>query len=125
MYVFLLTYSRDVDVVLECRCNPSGVAKDFGGCDKVGPGKLCECKKNVEGRICDRCKPTFWALSYQLEDGCMACKCDLRGTVAGLSICDSITGQCLCKEYAGGRQCSRCAEGYYNLQEHNVFGCQR
>uniref|UniRef100_A0A0N5ARB5 Laminin subunit alpha n=1 Tax=Syphacia muris TaxID=451379 RepID=A0A0N5ARB5_9BILA len=108
----------------ECRCDPSGVSKDFGGCDKAEKGKLCECKKNVEGRICNRCKPTFWGLNYQLEDGCQSCNCHPSGTVEGLNVCDLVTGQCQCKEYAAGRDCSICAEGYYNLQQHNIFGCQ-
>ncbi|KAK6031034.1 hypothetical protein OSTOST_02822 [Ostertagia ostertagi] len=38
---------------------------------QVQPGELCSCRKNVDGRICDQCKPTFWDLQYHHPDGCI------------------------------------------------------
>ncbi|EGT43369.1 hypothetical protein CAEBREN_17090 [Caenorhabditis brenneri] len=108
----------------ECNCNPSGVTRDFQGCDKVSPGELCSCRKHVTGRICDQCKPTFWDLQYHHEDGCRSCDCNTNGTISGLNTCDLKTGQCLCKKNAAGRSCDQCAEGFYRLNSFNQLGCE-
>ncbi|VDK83052.1 unnamed protein product, partial [Cylicostephanus goldi] len=34
------------------------------------------------------------------------------------------SGQCVCKRNAGGRQCDKCADGFYNLQGYNQLGCE-
>ncbi|XGW07796.1 hypothetical protein V3C99_010722 [Haemonchus contortus] len=108
----------------ECNCHPAGVTPDFAGCDKVQPGELCSCRKNVDGRICDQCKPTFWDLQYHHTDGCIECDCNLNGTLAMLNTCDLKSGQCHCKRNAAGRQCDKCADGFYNLEGFNQLGCQ-
>ncbi|EYC06964.1 hypothetical protein Y032_0073g800 [Ancylostoma ceylanicum] len=108
----------------ECNCHPAGVTLDFAGCDKVQPGELCSCRKNVDGRICDQCKPTFWDLQYHHPDGCIKCDCHLNGTLSMFDTCDAKTGQCVCKRNAGGRQCNKCADGFYNLQGFNQLGCE-
>ncbi|ULT96990.1 hypothetical protein L3Y34_005063 [Caenorhabditis briggsae] len=108
----------------ECNCNPSGVTRDFQGCDKVSPGELCSCRKHVTGRICDQCKPTFWDLQYHHEDGCRSCECNTNGTISGLNTCDLKSGQCMCKKNAAGRTCDQCAEGFYRLNSYNQLGCE-
>ncbi|VDM61018.1 unnamed protein product [Angiostrongylus costaricensis] len=108
----------------ECNCHPAGVTLDFAGCDKVKPGELCSCRKNVDGRICDQCKPTFWDLQYHHEDGCVECRCHLNGTLSMLDICDLRFGQCVCKRNTAGRQCEKCADGFFNLQGFNQLGCE-
>ncbi|CAI2351123.1 unnamed protein product [Caenorhabditis sp. 36 PRJEB53466] len=108
----------------ECNCNPSGVTRDFQGCDKVSPGELCSCRKHVSGRICDQCKPTFWDLQYHHEDGCRNCECNTNGTISGLNTCDLKTGQCICKKNADGRRCDQCSEGFYKLNSYNQLGCE-
>lgn len=43
----------------------------LGGCGSFDDGKtLCECKENVEGHICDQCKPGFYDLTKDNADGC-------------------------------------------------------
>uniref|UniRef100_A0A8R1I6V3 Laminin-like protein epi-1 n=2 Tax=Caenorhabditis japonica TaxID=281687 RepID=A0A8R1I6V3_CAEJA len=108
----------------ECNCNPSGVTRDFQGCDKVSPGELCSCKKHVTGRICNLCKPTFWDLQYHHEDGCKSCDCNTNGTISSLNTCDLKTGQCMCKKNADGRRCDQCADGFYRLNSYNQLGCE-
>ena len=62
--------------MVECNCNPAGLVAQFGGCDKVQEGKLCECKERVKGRICNQCKDLYWNLQitnpfgyqYEAED---------------------------------------------------------
>ena len=44
----------------DCHCNDMG-SKDASKCNFVSG--QCECKENVEGLKCDKCKPGFWKLS--------------------------------------------------------------
>lgn len=110
--------------VTECNCNPKGVVAGFAGCDKVEPGELCTCKTHVTGRICDQCKSTYWDLQYHHEDGCVQCDCNLAGTLSGLNECSIEEGQCNCKRHVVGRRCDKCADGFFQLEVHNQFGCQ-
>ena len=48
------------------------------------------CKNNVVGRQCDRCAPGFYGYP-----NCRPCDCNEAGTEE--DVCDSFTGQCLCK----------------------------
>ena len=34
-----------------------------------------------------------------------------------------MAGQCQCKQYAAGRQCTECVKGYYDLSQTNPSGC--
>ncbi|VDM96599.1 unnamed protein product [Thelazia callipaeda] len=108
----------------ECNCNPKGVVTSFAGCDQVAPGDLCTCKKHVTGRICDQCKPTYWDLQYHHENGCIKCECNLAGTISELNDCTLVEGQCNCKRHVAGRRCEKCADGFFQLEAHNKFGCK-
>ncbi|XP_056149920.1 laminin subunit gamma-1 [Lampris incognitus] len=65
-----------------CSCNPSGSTQE---CD-VQTGK-CQCKDNVEGFSCDRCKLGFFNLDPQNPQGCTPCFCFQHS-----SVCDSAEG---------------------------------
>ena len=52
-----------------------------------------------------------------------ACSCFKPGTLTGSNVCNTETGQCMCKPDVGGRDCDSCRDGFYNLQESNPFGC--
>ncbi|XP_059144333.1 laminin subunit alpha-like [Physella acuta] len=111
----------------ECNCHPDGAKAvpgyPAGGCGSVTVGRLCECKDLVIGRNCDTCKTGYWNLNRNNPGGCEECNCHSPGTLAGVNRCDMLTGQCECKPRVGGRDCNRCLDGYYNLQENNPFGC--
>lgn len=107
----------------ECNCNPFGIESSFPGCGSLPQGELCQCKARVEGRICNECKPTYWDLQQYHRDGCQECNCHVPGSMGGINVCDTKTGQCLCKPSAGSRRCESCKDGSYNLSEHNLFGC--
>lgn len=52
----------------------------------------------------------------------IACNCDPIGIVdTGLCADD---GQCNCKLNVESLGCSQCSDGYWNLTESNVEGCQ-
>ncbi|XP_075991137.1 laminin subunit alpha isoform X2 [Anticarsia gemmatalis] len=107
----------------ECNCDPRGVIASFAGCGSVPAGELCQCKDRVHGRICNDCKPLFWNLQEYNPYGCQECECYRPGTVGGLGSCETRSGQCMCKQNVGERQCDQCQDGYYNLDDNNMFGC--
>ncbi|XP_063239907.1 laminin subunit alpha [Bacillus rossius redtenbacheri] len=107
----------------ECNCDPAGVVAMFAGCGSLPPGELCQCKERVVGRICDQCRPLFWNLQPQNPQGCEECDCHLPGVVGGLGVCDTRSGQCLCKSSVRSRRCDTCADGTFDLREGNLFGC--
>ncbi|XP_015919728.2 laminin subunit alpha isoform X1 [Parasteatoda tepidariorum] len=108
----------------ECNCDPSGVLSTFEGCGSVTSGKLCECKERVTGRICNECKSLYWNLKLGNPLGCEDCNCYLGGTAGGIAVCAKTNGQCSCKPNVGSRQCSECKDGYYQLEDNNLFGCK-
>ncbi|KAL5016831.1 hypothetical protein ScPMuIL_006420 [Solemya velum] len=83
-----------------CDCDKNGTERDscnedLNHCKCHEDTGMCDCKVNVEGKKCDTCKPEFWNLS-SLPSGCKACECSKLGSNS--SICDSISGQCICHE---------------------------
>ncbi|GFO36641.1 laminin subunit alpha-2, partial [Plakobranchus ocellatus] len=66
----------------ECACNYAGSLPDsctqnapFCECDNLGQ---CFCKSNVEGQMCDHCKPNTFSLDRDNVKGCTQCYCFLR-----------------------------------------------
>jgi len=53
-----------------CACDPMGSISS-----ECGQSGYCECKQNVEGRNCDRCKPGSFGMSMVNDDGCLRCYC--------------------------------------------------
>lgn len=109
--------------LLECNCNPAGLVAEFGGCDKVQDGKLCECKERVKGRICNQCKDLYWNLQMQNPYGCEECLCNKNGTISQIGLCDSSSGQCICKHNVQGSTCNTCKKDTYMLEDSNLLGC--
>ncbi|XP_068617476.1 basement membrane-specific heparan sulfate proteoglycan core protein isoform X3 [Battus philenor] len=54
---------------LACNCDPRGTE---GPCDSSG---YCQCKRNVEGASCDRCRPGTFSLDLANPLGCLPCYC--------------------------------------------------
>ena len=44
-------------------------------------------------------------------DGCLECACDVGGSLT--PVCNSSTGQCVCRDGVTGRQCSERSYGYF------------
>ncbi|XP_064012973.1 laminin subunit beta-2-like isoform X3 [Pogoniulus pusillus] len=111
-----------------CDCDPAG-SLDGGACDghtDVALGMIagqCRCKENVAGPRCDRCRHGAYGLSHGDPQGCQPCRCDPRGTVAGSSPCDPISGDCYCKRFVAGRSCSQCVSEFWGLS-YDVGGCR-
>ena len=98
----------------DCKCDTRGAT--HVQCDPYG---FCQCKKNVRGAQCNRCKPGFYGLDASDPDGCKPCVCGV-----GAMGCDPVTGKCLCKKYATGLLCQTCNSGYYGPFSGDLFGCR-
>nr|VZH99079.1 unnamed protein product [Spirometra erinaceieuropaei] len=82
----------------------------------------CNCKENVGGDKCDRCRVGYWNFQASNPKGCEACRCHMLGTWEN-SGCDPMTGKCTCKRYVGGEYCDSCQPGFFNLTA-SPLGCQ-
>ncbi|KAF7654917.1 hypothetical protein LDENG_00063180 [Lucifuga dentata] len=81
-------------------------------CDEV-TGR-CICPPQTIKPACDVCQTQTF--SYHPLLGCENCECSPNGIKASAGPdCDRVTGQCICKPKIGGRQCDRCAAGYYGF----------
>ncbi|XP_030745032.1 basement membrane-specific heparan sulfate proteoglycan core protein isoform X3 [Sitophilus oryzae] len=60
---------RYIGPVEPCNCDPRGTT--YAGC----VNGACQCKSNVEGRNCDRCKNGTFGLSEENIEGCEFCFC--------------------------------------------------
>ncbi|XP_027877262.1 laminin subunit alpha-3 isoform X1 [Xiphophorus couchianus] len=118
----------------QCPCRQHVIGRQ---CNKCATGyygfpycKPCECGRRLCDEVTGRCicppqtvKPTCDACQHQTFSyhpllGCENCGCSPTGVNinAGLQ-CDTVTGQCSCKPRIRGRQCDRCAQGYYRFPE--------
>ncbi|KAL2097309.1 hypothetical protein ACEWY4_006516 [Coilia grayii] len=90
-------------------------------CDEV-TGE-CICPPHTVRPACDVCESQTF--SYHPLVGCDDCDCSPTGIVSsGDDQCDLYTGQCTCKPRIGGRQCDRCAAGYFRFPECVPCDCE-
>ncbi|XP_033492838.2 laminin subunit alpha-3-like isoform X1 [Epinephelus lanceolatus] len=91
-------------------------------CDEVTGS--CICPPQTVKPACDVCQnQTF---SYHPLLGCEGCDCSPNGIKANAGPdCDRVTGQCSCKPRIGGRQCDRCAAGYYGFPQCLPCNCKK
>lgn len=95
---------------VKCSCLAEGTVNSSSNCQKES-GE-CLCKANVVGANCNQCKPGFWGLSGELDEGCQPCMCDETGTEAG-AVCEQNTGNCTCLMNRIGRRCDDCVRSRY------------
>ncbi|XP_073347774.1 laminin subunit alpha-3-like [Pagrus major] len=126
----------------QCPCRQHVIGRQ---CTKCATGyygfpycRLCECGRRLCDEVTGRCicppqtvKPACevcqtQTFSYHPLLGCEGCGCSPNGikTDAGPE-CDRITGQCSCKPRIGGRQCDRCAPGYYRFPDCLPCNCNQ
>lgn len=65
----------------------------------------------------------YWKLNKYNPLGCQECQCLTTGTLSGLGVCHSTSGQCMCKHSIYGRVCNDCKDGFWKQEEGNHFGC--
>ncbi|KAM4587748.1 laminin subunit beta-3 [Odontesthes bonariensis] len=96
------------DACIRCICSAEG-AVNGGRCDDSTGS--CQCKVNVEGPRCDRCKRGFYGLTASDPLGCNRCSCSADGSLSG--VCDPVSGQCPCRPHVHGLTCDSCSKGYW------------
>ncbi len=143
-----------------CDCNSDGSKNN--NCEIFGG--QCECKDNVIGRQCTKCKTGYYGFpdckkcdcpgrncddktgkclcpanvipnddcnvcvagyyGFHPEHGCVACDCKKDGTVnVNSNVCDTKSGQCVCRENVGGLTCERCKSGFYGYPNCRACHC--
>ncbi|KFO12383.1 Laminin subunit beta-3, partial [Balearica regulorum gibbericeps] len=115
-----------------CNCNGHSASCRFdpelyhasGGAS----GGVCDdCQHNTEGNNCERCKTNYFRNQQRdlaHPEACLPCECDPDGTVPG-SICDPLTGRCVCKDNVQGDRCHLCKPGFTQLANANPMGCRK
>uniref|UniRef100_A0A674J2S1 Laminin subunit beta 4 n=1 Tax=Terrapene triunguis TaxID=2587831 RepID=A0A674J2S1_9SAUR len=102
----------DPRACIPCDCDPEGTLYS-GLCESCTDPILgtiagrCLCKKNVEGIRCDMCRPSYYGLSGSDPLGCQPCTCNPSGSLS-FSMCDPVTGECLCQRFVTGPHCDEC-----------------
>ncbi|XP_037318073.2 netrin-4 [Pungitius pungitius] len=93
-------------------------------------GGVCDCLHNTEGRRCDACKAGFYRdpeRPHTAPDSCRPCSCHPLGStpfhLAGGSLCDPSSGNCICKPGVDGARCERCMVGYWGFHEYGCRPC--
>ncbi|XP_065554623.1 laminin subunit beta-3 isoform X1 [Lathamus discolor] len=115
-----------------CNCNGHSTSCHFDpelySASGGASGGVCDrCQHNTEGNNCERCAPHYFRNPQQdlaHPEACLPCECDPDGTVPG-SICDALTGRCVCKENVQGDRCHLCKPGFSQLANANPMGCRR
>ncbi|KFV61349.1 Laminin subunit beta-3, partial [Dryobates pubescens] len=116
------------------RCNCNGHSSSchfdpelFRASGGVSGGVCDNCQHNTEGNSCERCKSNYFRDQQQdltHPEACLPCECDPDGTVPG-SVCDPLSGRCVCKENVQGDRCHLCKPGFAQLDNANPMGCHR
>ncbi|KAM6927923.1 laminin subunit beta-3 [Xenentodon cancila] len=96
------------DACIRCSCSAEGTENGTPCEDSTGS---CQCKVNVEGPRCDRCKRGYYGLRVSNALGCKKCSCSLDGSLS--EDCDPITGQCPCRPHFHGLTCDKCSKGFW------------
>jgi laminin alpha 3/5 len=92
------------DGALECMCNEQGSINP-NECEMFGG--QCQCKNNIIGRSCSRCRTGYFGFP-----NCKKCDC-LIGN------CDDVTGECISPP--NSHKNGTCLDDYYGY--HVVIGC--
>ncbi|XP_034550802.1 laminin subunit alpha-5 [Notolabrus celidotus] len=123
----------------QCHCRPNVIGRDcsmcatgywgFPNCRPCNCGtRLCEpvtgyciCPPRTVRPECTECEPQTFGCHPVV--GCEVCNCSRPGVVTPDTSCDTESGQCRCKNNVVGRQCDRCAPGFYGYPNCRLCDC--
>ncbi|KAB5546449.1 hypothetical protein PHYPO_G00072140 [Pangasianodon hypophthalmus] len=123
----------------QCPCRPNVIGRDcsqcatgyygFPNCRPCNCGtRLCEpvtgeciCPPRTLLPECVQCEPQTFGCHPLV--GCEMCNCSRPGVTAQDISCDTNSGQCRCKTNIVGRQCDRCAPGFYGYPNCRPCDC--
>ncbi|XP_063064918.1 laminin subunit alpha-5 isoform X2 [Engraulis encrasicolus] len=123
----------------QCQCRPNVIGRDcsqcatgywgFPNCRPCNCGtRLCEpvtgeciCPPRTLRPECIMCEPETFGCHPLV--GCEICNCSRPGVTSADINCDTNSGQCRCKNNIIGRQCDRCAPGFYGYPNCRPCDC--
>ncbi|XP_072098440.1 laminin subunit alpha-5 isoform X1 [Mobula birostris] len=124
----------------QCSCRPNVIGRDcsrcaigyygFPNCRPCDCGqRLCEevtghciCPPRTVRPECITCEPQTFGCHPLI--GCEECNCSQSGIEdTSRPGCNAESGQCRCKPNVAGRQCDRCAPGYYHYPDCMPCDC--
>ncbi|XP_073731136.1 laminin subunit alpha-5 [Misgurnus anguillicaudatus] len=123
----------------QCRCKPNVIGRDcsqcatgyygFPNCRPCNCGtRLCEpitgeciCPPRTLEPDCVTCQPQTFGCHPLV--GCEMCNCSRPGITSQDITCDTNNGQCRCKNNVVGRQCDKCAPGFYGYPNCRPCNC--
>ncbi|XP_051518234.1 laminin subunit alpha-5 [Myxocyprinus asiaticus] len=123
----------------QCRCKLNVIGRDcsqcatgyygFPNCRPCNCGtRLCEpvtgdciCPPRTLQPDCVTCEPQTFGCHPLV--GCEVCNCSRPGVTSLDISCDTHNGQCRCKNNIVGRQCDRCAPGFYGYPNCRPCDC--
>ncbi|XP_044207309.1 laminin subunit alpha-5 isoform X2 [Thunnus albacares] len=123
----------------QCRCRPHVIGRDcsmcatgywgFPNCRPCDCGtRLCEpvtgdciCPPRTLRPDCTQCEPQTFGCHPVV--GCEVCNCSRPGITNPDVSCDTLSGQCRCRNNIVGRQCDRCAPGFYGYPNCRPCDC--
>ncbi|XP_061114000.1 laminin subunit alpha-5 isoform X1 [Conger conger] len=123
----------------QCQCLPNVIGRDcsqcatgywgFPNCRPCSCGtRLCEqvtgeciCPPRTLRPECVTCEPQTFGCHPLV--GCEVCNCSRPGILSVDVSCDTDSGQCRCKNNIIGRQCDRCAPGFYGYPNCRQCDC--
>ncbi|KAM9785933.1 laminin subunit alpha-5 [Neosynchiropus ocellatus] len=123
----------------QCPCKPNVIGREcsmcatgywgFPNCRPCNCGSnLCEpvtgdciCPPRTVRPDCTQCEPQTFGCHPVV--GCEICNCSRPGIISTDYSCDTLSGQCRCKNNIVGRQCDRCAPGFYGYPNCRQCDC--
>lgn len=109
---------QDLDICQKFECDSKGTdhSKEIvlANDDDFENDYYCPCKSNVQGNLCDHCKPYYHNLTAENPIGCTACKCHVNGSIA--LECDHNSGECECNDGYKSKNCDSCEIGYFGIE---------
>ncbi|XP_017850812.1 netrin-A isoform X2 [Drosophila busckii] len=115
---------RDANECKICNCNNHSRQCRFSmehfRLSKGVSGGVCQhCRHFTTGRHCQECKQGYYRDPTKPLTHRKACKpCDCHSVGSSGKICDSVSGQCPCKDGVTGLNCNKCQRGY--LQSRSI-----
>ncbi|XP_062267449.1 netrin-4 [Platichthys flesus] len=97
----------------------------------TGGGVCDDCRHNMVGRRCQRCRHGYHRhpfLPLNSPHACTRCRCVPQGSLSPRPgeeepWCHPRTGQCHCKSGVGGTSCSYCLPGYWGFGDKGCEPC--
>uniref|UniRef100_A0AC35TUM0 Laminin subunit alpha n=1 Tax=Rhabditophanes sp. KR3021 TaxID=114890 RepID=A0AC35TUM0_9BILA len=97
----------------KCKCGTNEQCNEQTG--------QCFCPPHIEGTDCSRC--VKHAYGFDPLIGCELCGCHRDGSERGELECDSVSGQCKCKDNVGSLTCTTCLPGFFDFPRCNKCAC--